>query len=124
MLLKAAHDKLGQKGVFSVKVRLKDHFWWPRMEDDIRWYIRSCQECQLCQTTKIQIPPTVQPLAMLFEKAYVDVMHMPYADGFQYIIQARNLLTSYPEFCILCNKTAKAMASFLFEIVFCRWGTL
>ncbi|EPS92880.1 hypothetical protein FOMPIDRAFT_1137183, partial [Fomitopsis schrenkii] len=28
-LLKEVHDDLGHKGVYSVRVHLLEHFWWP-----------------------------------------------------------------------------------------------
>ena len=80
-LLREAHDELGHKGVFAVKARLQDRFWWPKMEEDIKWYIRSCHECQTRQMHKYSVPPTVQVPAALFRKVYVDVMHMPSAGG-------------------------------------------
>ena len=77
-----AHDKLGHKGFYSTLCALLDHFWWPLLADDVRWYIKSCHECQICQTTKVQIPPTVATPAPLFRKAYIDTMFMPHAGGF------------------------------------------
>lgn len=49
---------------------------------------------------------------------------MPKAGGFVYIVQARCSLTSYPKYCILCNKTAKTLGDFIFEDILCRWGAL
>jgi hypothetical protein len=58
-LICEAHDDLGHKGVFMVRTRLLLRFWWPMLSADIKWYIKSCHECQIRQTTKIHIPPTV-----------------------------------------------------------------
>ena len=46
-LLRAAHDKLGHKGVFSVRSCLSMCFWWPMLEQDIKWFVRTCHECQI-----------------------------------------------------------------------------
>ena len=92
------------------------------MEEDIKWYIRSCHECQTRQMHKYSIPPTVQVPAALFRKVYVDVMHMPSAGGFGYIVQARCSLSSYPGFRMLRHKTTDAIEAFLFEQIICRWG--
>lgn len=123
-LLKKAHDDLGHKGVFAVKARLQDRFWWPKMDGDIQWYIKTCHQCQTRQMHKYRVTPTVQPPASLFMKVYVDVMHMPKANGYTYIIQARCSLTSYPEFRMLRNESAKGIAAFLFEQILCRWGLI
>ena len=56
-LMKAAHDEMGHKGVFAVKARLQDCFWWPKMNEDISWYIQTCHACQTRQMRKIHTPP-------------------------------------------------------------------
>ena len=68
-----AHDKFGHKGFYSMLCALLDHFWWPLLTDDVRWYIKSCHECQIHQMTKVQIPPTITTPAPLFCKAYIDI---------------------------------------------------
>lgn len=123
-LMKEAHDELGHKGVFSVRARLADRFWWPKMDEDIKWYVRTCHVCQTRQTTKIRIPPTVPSPATLFRKVYIDTMFMPKAGGYTYIVQARCSLTSYPEFRMLRSETAKTLGDFIFEDILCRWGAL
>jgi hypothetical protein len=119
-----AHDKLGHKGFYSMLCALLDHFWWPSLTDDVRWYIKSCHECQIRQTTKVQIPPTVATLAPLFRKGYVDTMFMPHAGGFRYIVQARCSLTAWPEWRALRTETGCTLGAFLFEEILCRWGAV
>ncbi|EPS95128.1 hypothetical protein FOMPIDRAFT_1087130, partial [Fomitopsis schrenkii] len=46
-LLKEAHNDLGHKGVYSVRVRLLEHFWWPYLEYDVKWYMSTCYDCQV-----------------------------------------------------------------------------
>ena len=76
-LIKQAHDDLGHKGVFTVKMRLGERFWWPHMDDDIKWYNQTCHECQIRSTKKVIIPPTVSNPGGLFRKVYIDTMLMP-----------------------------------------------
>jgi hypothetical protein len=123
-LIREAHDDLGHKGVFTVRTRLLLRFWWPMLSDDVKWYIKSCHECQIRQTTKIHIPPTVPMPGGLFRKAHVDTMLMPKAGGFRYLVQARCALTSYPEWRMLRTETGTTLASFIFEEILCRWGPL
>jgi hypothetical protein len=104
-----AHDKLGHKGFYSTLRALLDRFWWPSLADDVRWYIKSCHECQIRQTTKVRIPPTVATPAPLFRKAYVDTMFMPHAGGFRYIVQARCSLTTWPEWRALRTETGRTL---------------
>ncbi|EPS92662.1 hypothetical protein FOMPIDRAFT_1137491, partial [Fomitopsis schrenkii] len=46
-ILKEAHDDLGHKGVYSVRMRLLERFWWPYLEYDVKWYVGTCHQCQL-----------------------------------------------------------------------------
>ena len=90
----------------------------------MKWYINTCHQCQLRQTTKVHIPPTVPIPAPLFRKAYIDTMHMTPAGGFKYIIQARCLLTAWPEWRALRTETGITIGRFIFEEILCRWGAV
>ena len=66
-LVRDAHDKLGHKGFYSTRCTLLDRFWWPSLEQNVKWYVETCHQCQLRQTTKVRIPPTVDtPAVMTF----------------------------------------------------------
>ena len=121
-LMKQAHDDLGHKGVFTVRTRLAERFWWPSMEEDIKWFIRTCHECQIRLVKRIIIPPTVPTPAGLFRKVYIDTMLMPKAKGYRYIIHARCSLSSFPEWTAARNENFKTIAKFIFEVLLCRWG--
>ena len=49
-LIKEAHNDLGHKGVFTVRTQLLLRFWWPMLVKDVKWFVRTCHECQICQT--------------------------------------------------------------------------
>ena len=68
---------------------------------DVKCYTPTCYECQLRQTTKVRIPPTVDMPAPLFRKIYADTMLMPPAGGFRCIVQGRCSLTAWPEWRML-----------------------
>ena len=119
-VLQQAHDALGHKGYYATLRTLLDRFWWPLIAHDIKQYITTCHECQLRQTTKVRIPPTVAIPAPLFRKVYIDTMFMPPAAGFRYIVQARCSLTAWPEWRALRTETARTLAAFIFEDILCR----
>jgi len=123
-IIQQAHDELGHKGIFTVRSRLAERFWWPNMEEDIKWYIQTCHECQVRLVKQLVIPPTVPTPAGLFRKVYIDTMLMPKAKGYRYIIHARCSLTSYPEWTMVRNENFKTIAKFIHENLLCRWGAL
>ena len=121
-ILKTTHDELGHKGIYSTCRTIADQFWWPSLNDNITWYIKTCHQCQLRSIEKVVIPPTVTTPVPLFRKAYVDSMHMPTAQGFSYVVQARCSLTGWPEWRKLKKKTGRTIGTSLFEEILCRWG--
>jgi len=70
------------------------------------------------------ISPVVQVLALLFCKAYIDTMHMPFSHGYKYIVQAHDSLTSWPEWHTLTCETGRILGQFIFEEILCCWREL
>ena len=123
-LVRDAHDKLGHKGFYSTRRVLLDRFWWPALETDVKWFVKTCHQCQIRQTTKVRLPPTIDDPATLFNKVHIDTMYMPHAGGYRYIVQARCSLTAWPEWRALRVETGCTLGSFIFEEILCRWGAV
>jgi len=123
-IIRQAHDELGHKGIYTVRTRLLERFWWPDLDEDVKWYIKTCHECQIRLMKKIVIPATVPTPAGLFRKVYIDTMLMPKAQGYRYIIHARCSLISYPEWTKARNDNFKTIANFIHEKILCRWGAV
>ncbi|KIK18722.1 hypothetical protein PISMIDRAFT_14157 [Pisolithus microcarpus 441] len=43
-IIHQAHNELGHKGIFSTRIHLLTRFWWPMLEQDVRWYIRTMSQ--------------------------------------------------------------------------------
>jgi hypothetical protein len=123
-IIRAAHDDIGHKMIFTTKSLIALRFWWPNMKANIAWYIRTCHLCQLQQMRNLLIPPTVATPAPLFARVYIDTMHMPVSGGYRYIVQGRCSLTYYPEFRKLRSESATTLGNWIFEDIICRWGSL
>ena len=123
-ILQSCHDDLGHRGTFATRALVVERFWWPSIEVDIIWYVRSCDICQMRQIRQIHIPPTVATPAPVFAKIHIDTMHMPASGGYKYIVQGRCSLTQYPEFRMLRSETAKTLGDWIFQDILCRWGSL
>src|SRR5216683_7912868 len=119
-----AHNGLGHRGFYSTCHNLLDHFWWPSLNSNVKWYVKTCHQCQLCQTMQVRIPPTIASPMLLFHKVYINTMFMPFALGFRYIVQARCSLTMWPEWCALHTETGRTLGTFIFEEIVCRWGAV
>lgn len=123
-LIQEAHDALGHKGLFSICMRLLDRFWWPMLEHNVKWYICTCHECQVCLLKKIHIPLSVPTPASIFCKAYIDTFFMPKAGGYCYVVHTRCSLSSYPEWHKLLTETSATLGAFIFQEILCQWGAL
>ena len=124
-LITAAHDHNGHKGFFATKGTLVQRFWWPEMEADIKWFVKTCQPCQERQLQLIKIPPTLTHTPSLFQILHADVMHMtPVSNGCKYIVHGRDSLSSWVEARALKKESAKNIALWLYEDILCRWGSL
>ena len=123
-LIQYTHDKLGHKGVFTMTRNLLLCFWWPHLNEDIYWYIRTCHECQLHQTEYFHIPPVAPHVPSLFRKAHINTFLMPKVGSYCYVLHARNTLASYPEERTTTLDSGKVIADFIFQDILCRWGAL
>ena len=119
-LLKESHDQLGHKEFYATRCTLGDHFWWPTINMDVQWIVSTCHQCQILSFKQVVLPPIVQTLALLFCKAYIDMLHIPPSYGYKYIVQARDSLTNWPEWRTLTRETGRTLGQFLFEEILCH----
>ncbi|EKM48043.1 uncharacterized protein PHACADRAFT_109473 [Phanerochaete carnosa HHB-10118-sp] len=101
---------------------LKERFYWPSLWNDVRHHVRSCFQCQVRSVRKVQVPLMVSTPATIFVKIYLDIMYMPTVQGYRYIVAARDDLSGAAEGRALRKATSSAVAKFLWEEIFCRYG--
>ena len=128
------HDKHGHKGQYSVRQLVGKRFWWPGMEDDMNWFVKTCILCQKRQKIIIHKEPTITPTPGIFETAFVDTFRMPKSggknpkikkyDGYNAVTVARCGLSGWPEARALINENADTLGDWLFEDILCRWGCI
>jgi hypothetical protein len=123
-ILRNCHDFVGHKGFYPTRAHLGERFWWPHVQADIHWFVKTCHLCQLRQNRQILIPPVVATPAPIFAKIYIDTMHLPSSGGYKLIVQGRCSLTQYPEFRMLRRETGNTLGDFIFQDILCRWGAL
>lgn len=117
-----AHEKLGHRGVHGVFYHIRDRFFWPHLFQDVKHHVSSCHECQIWSTKRVEIPPTIRSPVTIFTQIYVDVMFMPKAHGYHYIVAARDDLTHAVEGRALKKANSTELARFFWEEIICRYG--
>ena len=123
-ILTGAHDDLGHKGFYATRRRIADRFYWPTLDEDLRWYLTTCHECQIMSKQKVFLPPTVSMPRGPFQKCYIDTVHLPQSGGFKYVVQARDSLLGWPEFAKLRKENRRTLGTFILEQLMMRWGVL
>jgi transposase InsO family protein len=123
-ILIQAHEELGHRGEQAVFETVRVRYYWPHLHSDIRHHVASCHECQIRNTKRMEIPLTVSTPATLFSKIHIDIMLMPRRKGYRYIVAARDDLSRATEGKALKKATAKALAKFFWEQIYCRYGAV
>ena len=122
-MLKGAHESLGHRGSFATKHLLQRRFWWPDLDRDVYWHVKTCHRCQERQKALFQIPRIETFTPSLFQKVHMDTMRMtPKSQGCAYICHARCSLTSWAEGRALKHENSNTIAEWIFTDIICRWG--
>jgi hypothetical protein len=121
-ILIQAHEDLGHRKLEATFETLRRRVFWPHLRADIQHHVSSCYECQIRNLARKEVPLTVSVPTTLFSKIYVDVMYMPKAQGYKYIVAARDDLTGVCEAQPLKSCTAKTMSTFFWKFIYCRYG--
>jgi hypothetical protein len=124
-MMSAAHDHVGHRGFYATSQLLIKRFWWPEMEVDINWYIKTCQPCQERQQTLLKIKPTLTFTPSIFQIVHVDVMNMtPASNGCNKIVHGRDNMTHWVEARAIRKETGHTIGLWIFEDLVCRWACL
>jgi transposase InsO family protein len=121
-IMRQAHDLLGHRGVDATLHTIQIRFFWPHARSLVHNYVRSCHECQIRTRLPTQVPLTPSIPTTIFAKVYIDIMYMPLARGFRYLVAAKDDLSGVSEARPLRRATAKALAKFFWEEIYCRYG--
>ena len=66
-LLRECHDKMGHREAYAMGRMLQQRFWWPEIEEDVIWYVKSCHLCQIRQRIALETPPVVTHTPSIFQ---------------------------------------------------------
>ncbi|KAF7777764.1 hypothetical protein Agabi119p4_3836 [Agaricus bisporus var. burnettii] len=124
-IMKECHDNTGHRGAYATNRLIAQRFWWPEMEGDITWFVKTCHLCQLRQRMAMELPPVVTHTPSIFQVLHADTVHMtPASNGCKYIVHGRCSLSSWMEARALRKEDARSIGQWLFEDIICRWGTV
>ncbi|GBB98404.1 hypothetical protein RclHR1_32140002 [Rhizophagus clarus] len=104
--------------------KIKDHYYWPQMYENIREYVRSCDSCQ--RRGKSKANQLLHPIVIhgLFYQVGIDfVGPLPITpNGNRYIIVAIDYMTKWPEARPVSRATAEETSQFIYKDIICHHG--
>ena len=112
----------GHRGFERTYRRLRDRYAWQGMRQEVERFVRACATCQVYSKQRHldELHP-VYPRALLFSWS-VDLVTMPRAARFRYIVLAREELTNFVEGRALRSNRTGTVCRFLLEEVLARYG--
>ncbi len=118
------HPLSGHFGLEATLNKLKERYYWPKMKDDIKSYIQTCDQCQRRGKTTDENELHSIKIKELFYQQGIDIVGSltESSRGNKYIVVAIDYFTKYPEARALANANARNVANFLYEDIICRHG--
>src|SRR6266540_359760 len=118
------HPLLGHFGPKATLNKLKERYYWPKMKDDIKSYIQTCDQCQRRGKTTDENELHSIKIKEPFHQWGIDIVGSltETSRGNKYIVVAIDYFTKYPEARALANANARNIANFLYEDIICRHG--
>jgi len=102
---------------------LSERFYWPNMYDQIAYFVRSCNVCQLRSKARpvVAFSPTWNSgILRCFD---LDTIHMPDGiGGMKYLLQATDPAMSWVEARAARKPNSESWAKFLYEEVYSQFG--
>ena len=113
------HDYIGHRGLFATRAFVCDRFWWPDIKRDVAWYVKTCHECQVRQTSQPFLAPIVPVPSTPMARIHFDSMLMP--NGWHFF-HACCSCTTWSEGRGCRSETAKTLGDWFYQELLCRWG--
>ncbi len=125
-ILSLVHEHLLSEhfGLEAILTKLKERYYWPKMKDDIKSYIQTCDQCQrrekITDENELHSIKVKEP----FYQQEIDIVRSltETSRGNKYIVVAIDYFIKYLKARVLSNANAKNVANFIYEDIICRHG--
>lgn len=117
--------RLSHPGIKATTKLVTQRFVWPSINKDCKQWARACIECQRAKITRHVSAPLgsfPQP-SQRFEHVHLDLIIMPYSEGFRYCLTCIDRFTRWPEVIPLENQEAETVARAFYTHWISRFGT-
>ncbi|CAF1479320.1 unnamed protein product, partial [Adineta ricciae] len=121
------HPLAGHFGVQRTYLKIKNKFWWPKMQQSITRYIQSCLPCQQYNVSRVKKPGHLQPITP--PEGPFQLIGMDYCGplkstprGNQYVLCITDYFTRWIVAVAVPDCSAQTTAEALFNEYICRYG--
>ena len=114
----------GHFGIEGTTQKIAELYFWPKMQQDIRDYVKACDACQRRGGKRPTEPLHPLKVGQPFDRVGIDLVGpLPITkNGNRYIAVAIEYLTKWPEARAIKRADAKSVADFIYEDIICRHG--
>jgi hypothetical protein len=118
------HPTGAHLGIDKTFEKIRDQYYWPQMFENIKDYIRSCDQCQKRGRYRTPGPLHPIPVGEPFSRIGIDIVGpLPLTkQGNKYIVVATDYFTKWPEAEAISEATGKRVAEFIYQVIICRHG--
>ena len=121
----ACHDQFGHLGIDKTLVLLQERFFWPKMNEDVRKHIKSCDRClrfkQVPERAPMETIETSYPLELIhMDFLTIGSKRGPLKDINVLVVTDR--FTRYAQGFVTSNQTAKAVAETFYHGFLVHYG--
>ena len=118
------HPTSAYFGIDKTFEKICDQYYWPQMFENIKDYIKSCDQCQ--KRGRHRTPRLLHPIPVSepFSKVGIDILGpLPITKkGNKYIVVMTDYFTKWPEAEAISEATGKRISEFIYQMIICRYG--
>ena len=122
---KELHMNIGHLGADRTLQLIRERFYWPKMEEEIHYFISNLCTCIRQKKPHIQGQAPLLPIITLspLEVVGVNFLHLEKSSGsFEYILLLTDYFTHYTQAYPTKNKIAKTAVNHLYNDFILRFG--
>ena len=121
--VKVCHEDYGHLGMDRVQILLQERFYWPKMSEDVRSIIRSCECCMHFKTT-----PQHDEMYLIAATYPLELIHLDFLsiggkdDVLKNVLVVTDHFTRYAQCYVTSNQFSVTVAKTLVDQYFTNYG--
>ena len=121
--MRVCHEDYGHLGMDRVQILLQERFYWPKMSEDVRTVIRTCERCMHFKMT-----PQHEEMYPITATYPLELIHLDFLsiggkdDVMKNVLVVTDHFTRYAQCYVTSNQLAVTVAKILVNKYFTNYG--